>query len=163
MLVESQTPDSINRKKMVVVIRNADAKRKVLGSSSNFRNLVKNVARSSTMKNLFKPKKPRTPVDVIQETRAIHEMILEFVWMTVHDRELDLLEDVQLHWKYVDPGKWATTVDGGARFSSYVVLLMLIFNCVAILCQYLSACIAVVTGKDLAQILGNEESTNTYT
>ncbi|CAA2958590.1 ethylene-insensitive 2 [Olea europaea subsp. europaea] len=57
---------------------------------------------------------------------------------------------------YIDPGKWAATVEGGARFGSDVLLLMLVFNCVAILCQYLSACIAVVTGKDLAQICSEE-------
>ncbi|KAL2533624.1 Ethylene-insensitive protein 2 [Abeliophyllum distichum] len=57
---------------------------------------------------------------------------------------------------YVDPGKWAATVEGGARFGFDVVSLVLMFNCVAILCQYLSACIAVVTGKDLAQICSEE-------
>ena len=53
---------------------------------------------------------------------------------------------------YVDPGKWAATVEGGARFGFDLVLPMLIFNFVAILCQYLSARIGVVTGKDLAQV-----------
>ncbi|XP_022841761.1 ethylene-insensitive protein 2-like isoform X2 [Olea europaea var. sylvestris] len=57
---------------------------------------------------------------------------------------------------YVDPGKWAATVEGGARFGFDVVSLMLIFNCVAILCQYLSARIAVVTGRDLTQICSKE-------
>uniref|UniRef100_A0A2P2MC59 Ethylene insensitive protein n=1 Tax=Rhizophora mucronata TaxID=61149 RepID=A0A2P2MC59_RHIMU len=57
---------------------------------------------------------------------------------------------------YVDPGKWAATVEGGARFGHDLVVLMLIFNVVAILCQYLSACISVVTGKDLAQICSDE-------
>jgi ethylene-insensitive protein 2 len=54
---------------------------------------------------------------------------------------------------YVDPGKWAATVEGGARFGSDLVLLMLVFNFAAILCQYLSARIGLVTGKDLAQVL----------
>ncbi|KAJ6993373.1 ethylene-insensitive protein 2-like [Populus alba x Populus x berolinensis] len=57
---------------------------------------------------------------------------------------------------YVDPGKWAATVEGGARFGFDLVLPMLIFNFVAILCQYLSARIGVVTGKDLAQICSDE-------
>ncbi|XP_059428841.1 ethylene-insensitive protein 2.1 isoform X2 [Corylus avellana] len=52
---------------------------------------------------------------------------------------------------YVDPGKWAATVEGGARFGSDLVVLMLVFNFAAILCQYLSARIGLVTGKDLAQ------------
>ncbi|KAJ6407443.1 hypothetical protein OIU84_010858 [Salix udensis] len=57
---------------------------------------------------------------------------------------------------YVDPGKWAATVEGGARFGYDLVLPMLVFNFVAILCQYLSARIGVVTGKDLAQICSDE-------
>ncbi|GMY18558.1 ethylene-insensitive protein 2 [Fagus crenata] len=55
---------------------------------------------------------------------------------------------------YVDPGKWAATVEGGARFGFDLVVLMLVFNFAAILCQYLSARIGLVTGRDLAQILG---------
>ncbi|WCJ34464.1 Divalent metal cation transporter MntH [Euphorbia peplus] len=57
---------------------------------------------------------------------------------------------------YVDPGKWTATVEGGARFGYALVLPMLIFNMAAILCQYLSARIAVTTGKDLAQICSEE-------
>ncbi|KAF3944340.1 hypothetical protein CMV_029182 [Castanea mollissima] len=57
---------------------------------------------------------------------------------------------------YVDPGKWAATVEGGARFGSELVVLMLIFNFAAILCQYLSARIGLVTGRDLAQICSDE-------
>jgi len=53
---------------------------------------------------------------------------------------------------YVDPGKWAATVEGGARFGFDLVLPMLLFNFVAILCQYLSARIGVITRKDLAQV-----------
>ncbi|KAI9152901.1 hypothetical protein LWI28_002721 [Acer negundo] len=56
---------------------------------------------------------------------------------------------------YVDPGKWAATVEGGAaHYGFYLVSLMLFFNFAAILCQYLSARISVVTGRDLAQVLG---------
>ncbi|XP_058212815.1 ethylene-insensitive protein 2.2-like isoform X1 [Rhododendron vialii] len=57
---------------------------------------------------------------------------------------------------YVDPGKWAAVVEGGARFGSDLVLLMLVFGFAAILCQYLSASIAVVTGRDLSQICSEE-------
>ncbi|KAH7843816.1 hypothetical protein Vadar_021067 [Vaccinium darrowii] len=57
---------------------------------------------------------------------------------------------------YVDPGKWAAVVEGGARFGSDLVLLMLVFSFGAILCQYLSASIAVVTGRDLSQICSEE-------
>ncbi|KAL6998224.1 Ethylene-insensitive protein 2 [Sarracenia purpurea var. burkii] len=58
---------------------------------------------------------------------------------------------------YVDPGKWAAAVEGGSRFGSDLVLLMLVFNFAAILCQYLSAYIAVVTGRDLSQNDGSEK------
>ncbi|KAK4834054.1 hypothetical protein QYF36_015995 [Acer negundo] len=58
---------------------------------------------------------------------------------------------------YVDPGKWAATVEGGAaHYGFYLVALMLLFNFAAILCQYLSARISVVTGRDLAQICSDE-------
>lgn len=53
---------------------------------------------------------------------------------------------------YVDPGKWAVIIEGGAHFGFDLVALMLVFNFAAIFCQYLSARIAVVTGKDLAQV-----------
>lgn len=54
---------------------------------------------------------------------------------------------------YVDPGKWAASVEGGARIGFDLSLLMLIVNCVAILCQYLSARVAIATGKNLAQVV----------
>ena len=54
---------------------------------------------------------------------------------------------------YVDPGKWVAAVEGGARFGSDLILLMFLFSLAAVLCQYLAASIAVVTGKDLAQVL----------
>lgn len=53
---------------------------------------------------------------------------------------------------YVDPGKWAASVEGGARIGFDLSLLVLIVNCAAILCQYLSARIAIATGKNLAQV-----------
>ncbi|GFP83165.1 ethylene-insensitive protein 2 [Phtheirospermum japonicum] len=57
---------------------------------------------------------------------------------------------------YVDPGKWAASVEGGARFGFDLSLLVLIINCAAILCQYLSARVAIATGKSLAQICSEE-------
>lgn len=54
---------------------------------------------------------------------------------------------------YVDPGKWAATVEGGARFGFDLFVLVLLFNLAAILCQYLSASIGVVTGRGLAQVI----------
>ncbi|KAF5475847.1 hypothetical protein F2P56_007610 [Juglans regia] len=57
---------------------------------------------------------------------------------------------------YVDPGKWAATIEGGAHFDFDLVALMLVFNLSAIFCQYLSARIGLVTGRDLAQICWDE-------
>lgn len=53
---------------------------------------------------------------------------------------------------YIDPGKWVAAIEGGARFGYDLVLLMFVFSLAAVLCQYLSASIAVVTGRDLAQV-----------
>ncbi|KAL0309722.1 UNVERIFIED_CONTAM: Ethylene-insensitive protein 2 [Sesamum radiatum] len=61
---------------------------------------------------------------------------------------------------YVDPGKWAAAVEGGARFGSDLILLVLIINCATILCQYLSARVAIATGKDLSQVLGTAYGLN---
>ncbi|KAA8516551.1 hypothetical protein F0562_016943 [Nyssa sinensis] len=58
--------------------------------------------------------------------------------------------------KQFSSGKWAAAVEGGARFGFDLVALMLVFNFAAILCQYLSTRIAVVTGRDLAQICSEE-------
>ncbi|XP_047177177.1 ethylene-insensitive protein 2 [Vigna umbellata] len=57
---------------------------------------------------------------------------------------------------YVDPGKWVAIVEGGARFGFDLMAFALIFNFAAIFCQYISAKIGVVTGKDLAQICSDE-------
>ncbi|XP_042510313.1 LOW QUALITY PROTEIN: ethylene-insensitive protein 2-like [Macadamia integrifolia] len=62
---------------------------------------------------------------------------------------------------YIDPGKWAAAIDGGARFGFDLSVLMLIFNFAAILCQYLAARIGVVTGKNLAQIYSEEYNKST--
>ncbi|KAK8711995.1 hypothetical protein V6N13_147249 [Hibiscus sabdariffa] len=62
---------------------------------------------------------------------------------------------------YIDPGKWVITVEGGARFGLDLVVPMLLFNFAAILCQYLSAQICVVTGRDLAQICCDEYEKST--
>ena len=52
---------------------------------------------------------------------------------------------------YMDPGNWATDLEGGARFG-YTLLWVLVFsNLMAILLQTLSARLGIVTGRDLAQ------------
>ncbi|KAI3983300.1 hypothetical protein MKX01_013367 [Papaver californicum] len=57
---------------------------------------------------------------------------------------------------YIDPGKWAAVIEGGASFGFDLVMLLLVINCAAILCHYLAAHIGVVTGKNLAQIYNQE-------
>ncbi|XP_061368747.1 ethylene-insensitive protein 2.2-like [Gastrolobium bilobum] len=57
---------------------------------------------------------------------------------------------------YVDPGKWVAIVEGGARFGFDLMGFTLIFNFAAIFCQYISAKIGIITGKDLAQICSDE-------
>lgn len=54
---------------------------------------------------------------------------------------------------YIDLGKWVAAVEAGSRFGFDLVLLALIFNFTAIICQYLAACIGTVTGKNLAEVL----------
>ncbi|KAI4341939.1 hypothetical protein MLD38_026608 [Melastoma candidum] len=57
---------------------------------------------------------------------------------------------------YIDPGKWAVTVEGAVRFGYPIVAFLFVFNCAAVLCQSLSAHIAMVTGKNLAEIYKDE-------
>uniref|UniRef100_A0A0A9H2D2 Uncharacterized protein n=1 Tax=Arundo donax TaxID=35708 RepID=A0A0A9H2D2_ARUDO len=59
---------------------------------------------------------------------------------------------------YIDLGKWLATVDAGSRFGYDLVLLVLLFNYSAILCQYLSTSVGMVTGKNLAEICHQEYS-----
>ncbi|ONM08113.1 Ethylene-insensitive protein 2 [Zea mays] len=57
---------------------------------------------------------------------------------------------------YLDFGKWLVAVEAGSRFGYDLVLLVLLFNLSAILCQYLSSCIGIVTKKNLAEICHQE-------
>lgn len=52
---------------------------------------------------------------------------------------------------YVDPGNWATSIAGGARFGYTLLTVILISNLIAMLLQSLSAKLGIVTGRDLAQ------------
>src|SRR5262249_47069173 len=51
---------------------------------------------------------------------------------------------------YMDPGNWATDLQGGARFGYQLVWVLLMSNLMAVLLQTLSARLGVVTGKDRA-------------
>src|SRR5262249_8832265 len=52
---------------------------------------------------------------------------------------------------YMDPGNWATDLEGGARFGYSLVWVLLMSNLMAILLQTLSARLGIVSGRDLAQ------------
>ncbi len=52
---------------------------------------------------------------------------------------------------YMDPGNWATDIEGGARFGYALVWVLLMSNLMAVLLQTLSARLGIVTGRDLAQ------------
>ena len=52
---------------------------------------------------------------------------------------------------YMDPGNWATDLEGGARFGYALVWVLLMSNLMALLLQTLSARLGIVTGRDLAQ------------
>lgn len=53
---------------------------------------------------------------------------------------------------YMDPGNWATDLEGGARFSYSLLWVLLLSNLMALLLQTLSAKLGIATGKDLAQL-----------
>ena len=57
---------------------------------------------------------------------------------------------------YIDPGNWATDLEGGARFGYALVWVLLLSNLMALLLQTLAARLGVVTGKDLAQACRDE-------
>src|SRR6187401_2507424 len=52
---------------------------------------------------------------------------------------------------YMDPGNWATSLAGGARFGYALLVIALLSNFMAIVLQSLCARLAVATGRDLAQ------------
>jgi manganese transport protein len=52
---------------------------------------------------------------------------------------------------YMDPGNWATDLEGGSRFNYSLIWVLLLSNLMAILLQTLSAKLGIVTGRDLAQ------------
>src|SRR3974377_146863 len=52
---------------------------------------------------------------------------------------------------YMDPGNWATDLQGGARFGYDRLGVLAMSNFMAILLQTLSARLGIVTQRDLAQ------------
>ena len=52
---------------------------------------------------------------------------------------------------YMDPGNWATDLEGGAKFGYRLLWVLVLSNAMAILLQTLSARLGIVTQADLAQ------------
>ena len=52
---------------------------------------------------------------------------------------------------YIDPGNFATNIEGGTRFGYSLLWVLLWSNAMAILIQYLSAKLGIATGKTLPQ------------
>jgi manganese transport protein len=52
---------------------------------------------------------------------------------------------------YMDPGNWATDLEGGARYGYTLLSVIMISNLMAILLQHLCVKLGIATGRDLAQ------------
>lgn len=52
---------------------------------------------------------------------------------------------------YMDPGNWATDLQGGARFGYQLIWVLLMSNLMALLLQSLSARLGIIRRRDLAQ------------
>jgi manganese transport protein len=53
---------------------------------------------------------------------------------------------------YMDPGNWATDLQGGAKFGYQLIWVLLMSNLMALLLQSLSVRLGIVRRKDLAQV-----------
>jgi len=53
---------------------------------------------------------------------------------------------------YIDPGNFATNIEGGARYGYTLLWVVLMANVMAMLFQSLSARLGIVTGKNLAEL-----------
>jgi manganese transport protein len=57
---------------------------------------------------------------------------------------------------YMDPGNWATDLEGGARFGYRLLWVLVLSNVMALLLQTLSARLGIVARRDLAQACRDE-------
>jgi manganese transport protein len=60
---------------------------------------------------------------------------------------------------YMDPGNWATDIQGGSSYGYKLMWVLLMSNAMAVLLQTLAARLGVVTGHDLAQACREEYPT----
>jgi manganese transport protein len=54
---------------------------------------------------------------------------------------------------YTDPGNFATNIQGGARYGYLLLWVVLLANLIAMLVQYLSAKLGIVTGRNLPELV----------
>lgn len=52
---------------------------------------------------------------------------------------------------YMDPGNWATDIEGGSKFGYSLLWVLVMSNIIALLLQSHSARLGIVAGQDLAQ------------
>jgi manganese transport protein len=57
---------------------------------------------------------------------------------------------------YMDPGNWATDLEGGARFGYRLLWVLVVSNLMALLLQTLSSRLGIVSRRDLAQACRDE-------
>lgn len=62
---------------------------------------------------------------------------------------------------YMDPGNWATDLAGGAKYGYALLFVILVSSLFAMILQYLSAKVGIITGRDLAQICRDNFSKRT--
>lgn len=57
---------------------------------------------------------------------------------------------------YLDPGNWATDIEGGSRFGYKLLWVLIVANCMALLLQVLAARMGIVTRCHLAELCRDE-------
>lgn len=101
-----------------------------------------------------------------QPTKHLREKSLSEVHSSVTTQHPNLLKRIfafagpayLVSVGYMDPGNWATDLEGGSRFGYALIWVILMSNMMAVLLQTLSARLGIVTGKDLAQACRSEYS-----
>src|SRR6201981_995190 len=59
---------------------------------------------------------------------------------------------------YMDPGNWATDLQGGAKYGYTLLSVIMISNLIAMFLQYLCVKLGVASGRDLAQACRDDYS-----
>ena len=106
------------------------------------------------------------PRDTPAPVPNAHSKSLEEVHSTVETQHPNLLKRIfafagpayLVSVGYMDPGNWATDLEGGSRFGYALIWVILMSNMMAVLLQTLAARLGIVTGKDLAQACRAEYS-----